>query len=225
MRTHLVLIVCCLAGAGGYAQAIPEAANLQTGTALVYSTYLGGNQGGDAVLDLAVDANGNAVATGYSSASDFPAILGAFQRTGGGGNGRDAFVAKMKPAGSAPVSFPCGVVFDDVNGNGVRDAGEPGLPGWTIQVSGPTSASTATDSQGHYCFTDLPAGAYTLSEVLPAGWNRVSPAAGTYAVTVSAQNPPGSFDFGNCPQAPFWTWAASSHGSREDVVEGSVLEK
>ncbi len=51
-----------------------------TGTALVYSTYLGGT-GGDSGWGIAVDTAGNAYVTGYTSSTDFPTTAGAFQTT------------------------------------------------------------------------------------------------------------------------------------------------
>jgi photosystem II stability/assembly factor-like uncharacterized protein len=44
-----------------------------TGTALVYSTYLGGN-GTDAGRDITIDTNGNAYVTGDTTSSNFPTI-------------------------------------------------------------------------------------------------------------------------------------------------------
>jgi hypothetical protein len=51
-----------------------------TGSALVYSTYLGGS-GGSGADALAVDSSGNAYITGFSFATDFPVTPGAFQTT------------------------------------------------------------------------------------------------------------------------------------------------
>ncbi len=63
-----------------------------TGSALVYSTYLGGNDI-DNGTGIAVDVAGNAYVAGYSFSSNFPTISGAFQTTFGGV--ADAFVAKL----------------------------------------------------------------------------------------------------------------------------------
>jgi uncharacterized protein (TIGR03437 family) len=71
-----------------------------TGTALVYSTFLGGT-GEDLALGLAVDGAGVAVLTGSTASANFPATAGATQRTYGGAG--DAFVAKLNAAGSALV--------------------------------------------------------------------------------------------------------------------------
>ena len=60
------------------------------GSALVYSTYLGGNSY-DEGYGIAVDSNGNAYITGPTSSTDFP-TLNAFQSVNhlGGGNPTDA---------------------------------------------------------------------------------------------------------------------------------------
>ncbi len=63
-----------------------------TGTALVYSTYLGGT-GEDVGLGIAVDTAGNAYVTGGTSSTNFPTTPGAYQTSFGGGE--DAFVAKF----------------------------------------------------------------------------------------------------------------------------------
>jgi Bacterial Ig-like domain (group 3)/Beta-propeller repeat len=75
-----------------------------SGSALVYSTYLGGSVA-DAGLGIAVDSSGNAYVTGETLSPDFPITPGAFQTAcGGGGSGCwDAFVAKINSSGSALV--------------------------------------------------------------------------------------------------------------------------
>ncbi len=77
------------------------------GSALVYSTYLGGNTvigSGDGASGLAVDSSGNAYITGSASSADFPVTSGAFQTTNHAQAGyADAFVTKLNPAGTALV--------------------------------------------------------------------------------------------------------------------------
>src|SRR5438876_188612 len=70
-----------------------------TGSALVYSTYLGGLSF-DENSGLAVDAAGNAYVTGVSDSTNFPTTTEAFQAAFGDGGG-DAFVTKLDPTGSA----------------------------------------------------------------------------------------------------------------------------
>jgi hypothetical protein len=80
-----------------------------TGTALVYSTYLGGSgnsQGlGDAAYGLAVDSSGNAYVTGSTMSTDFPATQGAFQTTNhaAANESNNAFITKLNATGTALV--------------------------------------------------------------------------------------------------------------------------
>jgi Beta-propeller repeat len=71
------------------------------GSALVYSTFLGGSRS-DGSRDVAVDAHGNAFATGQTLSLNFPTTAGAFQTTFGGGS-QDAYVTKLNHDGSALV--------------------------------------------------------------------------------------------------------------------------
>ena len=64
------------------------------GTALLYSTYLGGS-GGGVGLGVAVDQVGNAYVTGYTFGSGFPGTAGSIIQSMFGGGLTDAFVAKI----------------------------------------------------------------------------------------------------------------------------------
>ena len=78
-----------------------------------------------------------------------------------------------------------GTVYNDFNANGSRDFGEPGLPSWTILLSGPGSGSTITDSAGDYVLNDLLPGVYTITEQPKNGWYQTEPVGPGYNVTVS----------------------------------------
>jgi hypothetical protein len=71
-----------------------------SGSALVYSTYLGGSTS-EVGYGLAVDSSGNAYVTGWTESNDFPTTPGAFQRSLAGS--ADIYVTKLNPRGSAPV--------------------------------------------------------------------------------------------------------------------------
>ncbi len=79
-----------------------------SGTKLLWATYLGGS-GDDSLAGLAVDAEGNAYVTGFTSSPDFPVTAGAAQTRYAGTQGAvylstgDAFVAKLNPQGGALV--------------------------------------------------------------------------------------------------------------------------
>ena len=93
-----------------------------------------------------------------------------------------------------------GMKFNDLNGNGVLDPGEPGLAGVTInlQPSAGNPVTTTTDTAGNFSFQDLTPGTYTVSEVVPSGYRQTLPAApGTIAVTVTAGNTSSNLLFGN----------------------------
>lgn len=94
----------------------------------------------------------------------------------------------------------CAAKFHDVDKDGVRDSGEPGLPGWTIILNGPGGPYAGiTDSQGRVCFYDVPAGNYTMQEANQPGWIQTAPAGGSYTFTISGGEIAGGKDFGNYP--------------------------
>jgi hypothetical protein len=70
-----------------------------TGSALVYSTYLGGSSY-DEGFGIAVDASGDAYVTGSTGSTNFPTTAGAFQTTLSGIYG-SVFVTELNPSGSA----------------------------------------------------------------------------------------------------------------------------
>ena len=72
----------------------------QTGSVVLYSTYLGGS-GGDSAVGIAVDSAGNAYVGGHTSSTNFPVTPGAFDFIGD--PAWDAFVAKLNPTGTALV--------------------------------------------------------------------------------------------------------------------------
>jgi hypothetical protein len=110
-----------------------------SGSALVYSTYVGGT-GDDTSQGIAVDPAGNAYLTGETTSVDFPTTVGAFQATLAGLT--DAFVTKLDPAGSALVySTYLGGTGDDAgNGIAVDAAGSAYVTGETFSTDYPTIA-------------------------------------------------------------------------------------
>jgi Prealbumin-like fold domain len=76
-------------------------------------------------------------------------------------------------------SAPAGGGTVSINGQVYVDASPwPGLAGWCVQLSGPVSGSATTDASGNYVFTGLPAGTYTVCEVVQANWHETYPAGG-----------------------------------------------
>ena len=76
------------------------------GSALAYSTYLGGRRGSG----IAVDRAGSVYLTGSTGSSEFPTTPGAFDRSYGFA---DAFVTRLNPAGSALIYSSCHAALAD----------------------------------------------------------------------------------------------------------------
>ncbi len=87
---------------------------------------------------------------------------------------------------------------EDMDADGAG-AGDPGLPGWDIHLSGHNrpSSTNVTGSGGQYQFGNLRPGTYTVSEVLQEGWLQSAPDAGTFTVTVASGETRSGLDFGN----------------------------
>jgi hypothetical protein len=124
-------------GANGSLDAFVTKLN-PAGSALAYSTYLGGSLQ-DRGFGIAIDGLGNAYVTGSTGSLDFPTTAGAFD-TGANGS-LDAFVTKLNPAGSAlAYSTYVGGSADDVgNGISLDLAGTAYVTGATSSADFPTT--------------------------------------------------------------------------------------
>ena len=92
----------------------------------------------------------------------------------------------------------CGQKFRDLNHNGVKNVGEPGIAGWQFQITGPGGTYTVfSDVNGNYCFNELPAGAYTITEIVVSPWIQTAPPGGSYTVNLAAGQAVTGQDFGN----------------------------
>lgn len=110
-----------------------------SGSALVYSTFLGGFDLDDA-LGIAVDATGNAYVVGETGSTNFPTTSGAFSRTKSGEF--DAFLAKLNASGSALVfsTYLGGDLVDYAVRVAVDGAGSAYVVGTTRSTTFPTTA-------------------------------------------------------------------------------------
>jgi hypothetical protein len=137
------------------------------GTALVYSTYLGGSgndrtgnlgfcgaassdnsgrgsvitgNGGDGATAIAVDAAGNAYVAGFTSSSDFPTVRPLQATNHAAANrGSNAFLAKLNAAGNALVYSTY------LGGSGTQGA----------QITGDSAAAIAVDGTGDAYVTGI----------------------------------------------------------------------
>ena len=83
--------------------------------------------------------------------------------------------------GETTNSTLAGTVFHDTNGDGAISAGDSGLGGVTITLTGVDSAgnlivrTTTTDPNGTYQFADVPPGTYSVIETQPEGYGSSTP--------------------------------------------------
>jgi hypothetical protein len=110
-----------------------------TGSAPMYATFLGGS-GSDEVTTIAVDATGTAFVGGWTASNDFPAV-NPIQRDAGGQ--KDAFVAKLDPAGSRLIySTRLGGTLDDsINAIAIDAAGNAYVAGETYSADFPVKSA------------------------------------------------------------------------------------
>ncbi|CRK62069.1 internalin, putative [Alloactinosynnema sp. L-07] len=145
---------------------------------------------------------------GYGDGVDTPGSAG------GVNSANDVISAIVLGSGTAATGYDfaedrgslAGVVYEDVNNNGIQDAGEPGIPGATVTLTGtdaagaPVDLVATTDGSGAYVFADLLGGTYTVTETQPDGYadgtDRVGTAGGTLAQpdTISAVALPAGAD-------------------------------
>ena len=135
-----------------------------SGSALVYSTYLGGRFS-DEGADIAVDAEGNAYIAGTTNSPDFP-VANAWQpQLSPGECGAllvciDGFVAKLNPAGSALVyaTYLGGTDADSGIGIAVDSTGNAHVTGRTSSANFRTTPGVIQPTFGggqcgnHICY-------------------------------------------------------------------------
>ena len=88
------------------------------------------------------------------------------------------------PPPGPPVNRAIGLVWEDIDGNGVRDpfAGEMGLAGWTVQLldaNGQVLSTQVSDPSGNFAFDALGIGTFSVCIVNPGGYTQTVPTAGT----------------------------------------------
>ncbi len=89
-----------------------------------------------------------------------------------------------------PPGKICVTKYNDLNGNGVRDGGEPPLPNWQFAIRNSANVIVAnglTHVSGQFCTAQtLTAGTYTVGETLQPGWMQTDPAGGSKTVVLAA---------------------------------------
>ena len=109
-----------------------------TGSALIYSTYLGGS-GADTANGIALDSSNNVYITGFTSSINFP-TRNALQGSLGTGGSQNAFVTKLNAAGSALVysTYLGGNSSDTGSGIALDSANNAYVAGFSYSSNFPT---------------------------------------------------------------------------------------
>ncbi len=117
---------------------------------------------------------------------------------GKGGTDTQTFELEVTEVENQSLGSISGTKWEDLNGDGIRDADEPGLAGVEIyldtnnngalddnepvQITADDDPNTPDiDETGQYKFTDLLPGTYTVREVIPEGFEQTAPVSGTTA--------------------------------------------
>jgi hypothetical protein len=118
------------------------------------------------------------------------------------GNNRPAFNNRKR-----------GVKWNDLNGDGIRQGGEPGLQNWEIHIFDTATSGavfhehTLTDANGQYTFSNLSPDTYTVCETIQTGWSQTFPTSGAdcsahgggfgYQIVIGPTTIDDNNDFGN----------------------------
>jgi hypothetical protein len=123
-----------------------------------------------------------------------------------------------------------GLVFNDMNGNGVKDPTENGISNWKVYIAGERIDSIFTDSEGNYTFYYLETGNYEVSEEHKSGWLQTIPSSsGSYNINISKEDNVTGKDFGNyrpdglVAYYPFSGNAHDSSGNGNNAIENSAI--
>ena len=174
------------------------------GSALVYSTLLGGSRA-DRSSSIQVNAAGTAYVAGTTNSSNFPIVAGAFDTTCGT-NGtcnalsdgsspkNDVFVVKFNAAGSAPTysSFVGGSSNDIAVNLALDPTGDPYVLGRTFSSDYPVTSGafrrtyTGSDTSWGDAFATKLDTEPPVVTVAPVGRNTPNASLGTSLVPVSA---------------------------------------
>ncbi len=137
--------------------------------------------GGNTTVSYLIDSDGNVLSTDKTNQGD---------------------VEVPCPVAAPPdTGVIDGTKFWDQNCNGEKDANEPGLPGWTIVLTGPVNLTVTTGANGQWSFSNLPPGTYTVCELGQFGWQPTNPGNACYTITFTG-NSIHSLNFANCQLCP-----------------------
>jgi hypothetical protein len=138
-----------------------------SGTDIVYSTRLGGDDGIEYPSGIAVDPSGNFYVSGRTAATDFPTTGGAYQVTHGGST-YDGFAVKYAPDGTVTYSTYLGGIGKDwATDIDADDSGNAYVGGFTNSSDFPVTSGAFQETFNDFFGVDY-RDAY-VTKINPAG--------------------------------------------------------
>jgi hypothetical protein len=131
--------------------------------------------------------------------------------------------------GFEPLGSIGDFVWSDLDGDGLQDVGETGIGGILVTLTNPdgTSATTSTNPDGSYIFSNLPAGSYVVSVgVGPAGTTLSTPATDNVTLGVGEVYTAADFGFEPLGSIGDFVWSDLDGDGLQDVGEtgiGSII--
>jgi len=108
---------------------------------------------------------------------------GAYGSQRMGGIIDEVHISKIARAPAGSPGFISGTVYDDLNGNGIKDSGEPGLENWRVDLfkNDLQVDSATTSASGVYTFNSVLPDTYTVRENVKLNWIKTAPLSGEYS--------------------------------------------
>jgi photosystem II stability/assembly factor-like uncharacterized protein len=197
-----------------------------SGSALLYSTYLGGS-GGEVGNAIATDSSGNAYVTGNTQSANFP-TAGAFQATAGSQFGGDAFVTKFN--GNGAIGYSTYLGGNDIDSGfaiAVDSSGNAYITGTTTSSNFPTlNPVQSTNAGGFVTKLNSLGSGLVYSTYLGTGRGIAVDLSGNAYVTGYTNSPEFPTVAGALKtKSPFFTstnsgasWSNENYGLRKDIV-------
>jgi photosystem II stability/assembly factor-like uncharacterized protein len=197
-----------------------------SGSALLYSTYLGGS-GSETGFAIAVDASGNAYVTGNTQSTNFP-LATPFQSTLAGQFGGDAFATKLNSNGSLVYStYLGGNDIDSGFAIAADSSGNAYITGSTTSSNFPTlSPIQSTNAGGFVTKLNSLGSGLVYSTYLGIGRGIAVDLSGNAYVTGYTNSPEFPTVVGALrTKSPFFestnsaaSWSNQNYGLRRDIV-------
>jgi hypothetical protein len=179
-----------------------------SGSALVYSTYLGGTSLDDTYGDIVADSSGNAYISGYTRSTDFP-TFDSFQASHGGST-NDAFIAKFNPELSLVVS---GYIDPTLNFTLSSNICDLGVFSTTQTKSCTHTITAATNAANGYILSYIP------TTTLTSGANTITDMATQSASVLASEQ----FGFNLKANTSAGSFTAANFGADPIGGSGSVM--